>query len=95
MKAWHLYLIRCSDNTLYTGISNDVSRRLAEHRSGRGARYLRGRGTLVLVRKIRVGGRGDALKAERRVKRMKKEQKEKLVRGKVRLKDLIKKNERW
>ncbi len=90
MKSWHLYLIRCGDGSIYTGVSTDVSRRLAEHRSGKGARYLRGRGPLILARKIRVGGRGDALKVERKVKRMPRARKEKLDRGKIRLKDLLK-----
>lgn len=86
-----MYLIRCADNSIYTGISTDVARRLAEHRSGqgRGARYLRGRGPLLLVRKIRIGDRGDALKVERRVKGMPRARKEDLIRGKIRLKDLI------
>ncbi len=55
MKRWYLYLVRCGDGTLYTGISTDVGRRLAEHRAGKGARYLRGRGPLSLARKVRVG----------------------------------------
>jgi len=90
VKPWYLYLVRCGDGTLYTGISTDVGRRLAEHRGGRGARYLRGRGPLSLARKIRVGTVGDALKAERKVKRMSPARKEKLIQGKVRLKDLLK-----
>lgn len=91
MKPWYLYLIRCGDDTLYTGISNDVPRRLAAHRLGRGARYLRGRGPLALARKIRVGSRSQALSAELRVKRLPRLKKEKLIHGKIRLKDLIKK----
>ena len=86
---WYIYLVRCGDGSLYTGISNDVARRLQAHRAGRGARYLRGRGPLTLARRIRVGSRSDALKAECRVKRLKKERKEKLARGKVRLKDIL------
>jgi putative endonuclease len=91
VKTWYLYLLRCKDGSLYTGISNDVARRLAAHAGGRGARYLRGRGPLVLARKLRVGGHGDALRLERRVKQMPRARKEKLIRGKIRLKDLIKK----
>ncbi len=86
---WFLYLLRCGDGSLYTGISNDVARRLAAHRAGRGARCLRGRGPLTLVRRIRVGSRSDALRAEHRVKSLKKERKEKLALGKVRLKDIL------
>lgn len=87
--AWYLYLIRCGDGTIYTGTSNDVSRRLAEHQSGKGARYLRGRGPLLLARKIRVGAKSDAFKMEWRVKRLPRSKKEKLIAGKIRLKDLI------
>ena len=89
MKTWYLYLVRCQDGTLYTGISNDVARRLAAHRAGKGARYLRGRGPLVLARKLRVGSCGEALRLERRVKRLPRARKEKLVAGKIRLKDLL------
>ena len=91
LKSWYLYLVRCGDGSIYTGVSNDVGRRLSEHRSGKGARYLRGRTPLTLARKIRVGSRGDALKIELRVKRLPRDKKEKLIQGQVRLKDLIRK----
>jgi putative endonuclease len=87
--AWYLYLLRCGDGNLYTGISNDVARRLAAHRAGRGARYLRGRGPIVLARKVRVGPLSAALRVERKVKRMPRERKEKLIKGKIRVKDLL------
>jgi putative endonuclease len=90
MKPWYLYLVRCADGTLYTGISTDVGRRLAEHCAGKGARYLRGRGPLSLARKLRVGPCGEALKVERRVKGMSAARKEKLIQDHVRLKDLVK-----
>lgn len=90
MKPWYLYLVRCGDGTLYTGISNDVERRLAVHRAGRGARYVRGRGPLALTRKFRIGSNGDAIKVERQVKRMSRARKEKLIQGKIKLKDLMK-----
>ncbi len=83
MKPWYLYLIRCGDGTIYTGVSTDVSRRLAEHRSGKGARYLRGRGPLALARKIRVGAKSDAFKLEWQVKKTvsQRQDKEKLIAG--------------
>ena len=89
MKPWFLYLVRCADGSIYTGVSTDVARRLDQHRSGKGARYLRGRGPLVLARKMRVGNRGDALKVELRVKRLPHARKEKLIAGRIRLKDLL------
>ena len=77
---WHLYMVRCRDGSLYTGIASDVERRLAEHRAGRGAKYLRGRGPIELVFRRRVGDRCRALQMERRVKRLPKSAKEALVR---------------
>jgi putative endonuclease len=88
VKTWYLYLIRCADGTLYTGISNDVARRLAEHRSGKGARYLRGRGPLALVRMIRVGDRSSATRIEARVKKFSRTKKEDLIQGKTKIRDL-------
>jgi putative endonuclease len=91
VKAWYLYLIHCGDGSIYTGVSTDVPRRLAEHQSGRGARYLRGRGPLLLVKKIRIGAKSDAFKLECRVKRMRRDKKVKLIKGRIKLKDLLKK----
>ena len=78
---WYLYLIRCRDGTLYTGITSDVDRRFAQHQgSGNaGSRYLKGRGPLSLVFQEKLGPRSLALKVERRVKRMSKARKEKLI----------------
>ena len=76
-----VYLIRCRDKTLYTGISTDVVRRFAQHEGGgsTGSKYLRGRGPLSLVFKKDVGTRSQALRVERRVKRLSKVNKEKLI----------------
>ena len=81
MSDWYLYLIRCRDNTLYTGISTDVDRRFAQHQSEghSGSRYLKGRGPLSLVFKEKLGSRSLASKVEHRVKRMTKARKEKLI----------------
>jgi len=78
---WHLYLVRCADGSLYTGIAKDVERRLAEHRENRGAKFLRGRGPLELVFRAGVGSRGEALRAELWVKALPRERKEALVAG--------------
>jgi putative endonuclease len=80
MRAWFVYLIRARGGVLYTGITTDVDRRLALHGGGRGAKYLRGRGPLVLVYRRKVGDRSSALKIERRLKRLSKAEKEALVR---------------
>lgn len=74
--TWFLYLIRDTQNRLYTGISTDVARRFAEHQTGKGARALRGRGPLTLVWQQAVGSRGTALKLEYRIKQWSKARKE-------------------
>lgn len=81
MYDWYLYIIRCRDGTLYTGISTDVDRRIAEHREGRdaGSKYLKGRGPLTLLFQKRLGSRSLALKVENTVKKLSKANKEKLV----------------
>ncbi len=79
MARWHIYLVRCGNGALYTGIATDVARRLSEHRAGKGARYLRGRGPLKLVFKRAVGGRSAALRLESRIKKLPKEGKERLI----------------
>jgi len=78
-SGWSVYLVRCLDGALYTGIARDVERRLAQHRAGRGAKALRGRGPLVLVLARRVGERGHALRVEAAIKRLKKNEKEVLA----------------
>ena len=79
--TWHVYLVRCADESLYTGIALDVERRFEEHESGVGAKYLRGRGPLELVFSRAIGTRGDALRAEYRIKQLSRDDKEELVSG--------------
>ncbi|KGA25353.1 GIY-YIG nuclease [Pectobacterium brasiliense] len=76
---WYLYILRTVAGTLYTGITTDVSRRLNQHQTGKGAKALRGKGELTLVFHCRVGDRSDALKLEYRIKQLSKNQKERLV----------------
>lgn len=75
--TWYLYILRCGDGSLYTGITTDVQRRLEEHRSGTGAKYTRGRSPLELVYREICGSHSDALKREFAVKRL--TRREKLV----------------
>ena len=77
--SWKLYLLRCGDGTLYCGITTDVESRLEAHRSGRGAKYTRGRGPLELVYTEDCGDHSTALKREIAVKRLTKPQKEELI----------------
>lgn len=77
MIPWSLYIIRCRDGELYTGVTTDVPRRFAEHQRGglRAAKYLRGRGPLQLAYQELVGSRSDALKRELAVKKLSRQQK--------------------
>jgi putative endonuclease len=81
VTRWFVYIVRCRDGSLYTGITTDVPRRLAQHRGsdGRGARYLRGKRPLRLVFRKAVGSRGLALRVESRIKRLTKSRKERLI----------------
>lgn len=76
---WHLYMLRMSSGILYTGITTDVERRVAQHQAGKGAKALRGKGALELVFHCQAGDRSNALKLEYRVKQLSKKQKENLV----------------
>ena len=87
---WHLYLVRCRDGSLYTGITTDVARRFAEHRENAGAKYLRGRGPLTLVFRKKLGSRSLALGVESKVKKLSKAKKEELIRTRKPIEAIIK-----
>ena len=76
---WHVYILRCADGTLYTGVAADVSARFQRHASGRGARYTRGRGPLTLVHVEQAGSKGDALRREAAIRRLGRAGKEALI----------------
>ena len=76
---WYLYILRCKDNTLYTGITTDVEKRLEAHRSGKGAKYTRGRAPLELVYQESCGSHSNALKREAEIKKLPRTAKEMLV----------------
>ena len=76
---WYLYMLRCGDGTLYTGITTDVDKRLEAHRAGKGAKYTRGRGPLELVYREECGTHSDALKRELEIKALPREEKMKLI----------------
>lgn len=84
---WSVYMIRCGDNSLYTGISNDVPKRFEIHRSGnaQAAKYTRARHPLQLVFVAEVGDKSAASVAEYRLKKLSKRSKELLVAGKTSL----------
>ena len=82
-NTWSIYIIRCGDRSLYTGISNDVAKRFAVHQSGKypAAKYTRTRHPLELVFSAEIGTRSAASIAEYRVKQLPKRTKERLVAG--------------
>lgn len=82
---WFVYIIRCSYNSLYTGITTDIKRRFKEHneQGTKIAKYLRGRGPLSLVYSIEAESKNDALHLEHEIKNMSKKEKEALISTKV------------
>ncbi len=74
----YVYIVRCSDNTLYTGYTNDPSGRLEKHNAGEGARYTRGRRPLKLVHLERFDNRSDAQSREWKIKQLDRAEKIKL-----------------
>ncbi|ASJ41115.1 GIY-YIG nuclease family protein [Vibrio vulnificus] len=78
---WSVYLIRTRLNALYCGISNNVERRFCMHQQGKGAKALKGKGPLELVWSVPVGSKSMALKLERHIKTLRKQDKERLVKG--------------
>jgi len=86
-----VYIVRCADDTYYTGIAADVARRLEEHTSSpRGAKYLKGRGPLQLVFQAEVGDRSVASQLEYRIKKLDRASKQALIDGALSLADLAK-----
>ena len=84
---WTVYILRCADGTLYTGITNDLDRRMAVHEAGQGARYTKGRGPLQLVYQEICQGRGLASKREIEIKALDRKAKLLLVSTKQQLHD--------
>ena len=76
---WYLYVVRCSDGTLYTGVARNVKERLATHERGRGARYTRGRGPFELCAVRRCADKGRALRLEYAVKQLTRAEKETML----------------
>lgn len=80
MEWWFVYLARCADGSLYTGIARDVAERIAKHDAGKGAKYTRGRGPLALCAVRRCRSKGEALRLEMAVKALSRPEKETLTR---------------
>lgn len=80
-QPWFVYLARCGDGSIYTGIARHVGERLAAHNAGRGAKYTRGRGPVTLAASYRCRSQGEALRLEMAVKRLPRDAKERLTQG--------------
>lgn len=82
---YFVYILKCGNGSLYTGITTDVERRFAEHKSGKGARYTRAKGAGEIVRIERKKNRSTASKREAEIKKMSRVEKLELV-GSIRAK---------
>ena len=78
-NTWKLYILRCCDGSLYTGITTDLEKRIAAHSAGKGAKYTRGRGPLELVCVEDCGDHSAALKRELEIKGLPREEKLKII----------------
>jgi putative endonuclease len=79
---WYLYIVQCSDGTLYTGITTNIARRLDEHNNKKsGAKYTKSRRPVVLVYRETYATRSEAQKAEYQIKRLTRRQKINLTKG--------------
>jgi putative endonuclease len=78
-KQWCVYIVRCNDNTLYTGCTNDISKRIADHNNGNGAKYTRNRIPVELMWSQSVDDKSAALKLEYKIKQLKRHQKTSLI----------------
>lgn len=80
-KPWYVYILKCADDTLYTGITTDVNRRLNEHNKGTGAKYTKTRLPVVLVAVSEASNRSEASKEEYRIKQLTRKEKLLLIDG--------------
>ena len=69
-QAWFLYILQCSDQSLYTGIAKNVLHRVTEHRSGHGSKYVRSRLPVKLVYSKKFSNQSEALKHEAKIKKL-------------------------
>ena len=77
--GWYIYILRCGDETLYTGSTDNVEKRFAAHAAGKGAKYTRGRGPLELVHTEELPDKSAALKREAAIKKLSRAEKLNLI----------------
>ena len=78
-RTWTLYILRCDDGSFYTGMTNDLARRLNQHQDGRASRYTRSRRPVKIVYSESCISRSHALKREWEIKALSRKEKEKLI----------------
>lgn len=78
-KQHLVYMLKCKDNTLYTGYTNDLEHRLRMHTEGKGAKYTRGRGPFQVVYTERFDTKEEAMQREYQIKRLPREEKKMLI----------------
>jgi len=83
LVRWYLYILKCSDSTLYTGITNDLSRRLDQHNSGKASRYTRSRLPVRVIYTEGCRNKSSALKKELRIKALTRPEKEEYIKVKL------------
>jgi putative endonuclease len=76
---WYVYIVRCADRTLYTGVARDLAARIDAHNAGRGAKYTRSRRPVKLVYQETAPDRGAALRREHAIKRLTRAEKQALA----------------
>lgn len=81
MTYGYVYILRCKDNSLYTGWCRDLDERIKKHNSGKGAKYTRAKGPCKLVYYEEISNKSEALKREVAIKKLSKVKKEDLVRS--------------
>lgn len=80
-RHWYVYIVRCADRTLYTGIAKDLAKRLTQHNNGSASKYTRGRLPVELVYTESAACHGDALRREYALKRMNLARKLEIIEG--------------
>ncbi|GAU08248.1 GIY-YIG nuclease family protein [Desulfoplanes formicivorans] len=88
-QTWHVYMLRCRDNSLYTGVALDVLKRFEEHCTGKGARCTRAKGVRELAYAVALFSKSQAYAVEYRIKRLAKSSKEQIVREQWNARELL------
>lgn len=78
-RKWYVYILRCLDDTLYTGITNNIERRLKAHNAGTASKYTRSRRPVTMIYQEEAETKGDALRRELAIKTMTRSQKQSLI----------------